>query len=127
MDFRAVPTLAYPDRILGGCKFNEFRQCRIGVECLWSGQARFQVIKTGFPVAGGKAPGEWSGSYRTKRLVDVGGGGEFAELAVVRVLRQEGWQAVWLDSYRRRIVFAVNIAEDDERRAFVPDGASRKS
>jgi hypothetical protein len=49
----------------------------------------------------------------------VGGGGEFAELAVVRILRQEGWQAVWLDNYRRRIVFGVDVDEGDERRAFV--------
>jgi len=84
-----------------------------------SGLAQLQLVRVGFPVWDGTPPTGWSGSYRTKRLVDVGGGGEFAELAVARVLRNEGWEAVWLDNYRRRIVFRVDVTEADERRAFI--------
>src|SRR5262249_54562136 len=86
---------------------------------LAAGLAELPVITVGFPGWPGVAPSTWSGSYRSKPLVDVGGGGEFAERAVCRILRQEGWQAAWLDTYRRRVVGQIQVVECDETVAFV--------
>jgi len=38
-------------------------------------------------------------SYSSKPLVDLEGETLFGELAIVRLLMQDGWSAVWVDSY----------------------------
>jgi hypothetical protein len=49
----------------------------------------------------------WSGAaipndYNGKAVVDWNGEPVFAELAVVRLLKAHGWNAVWTDSYRNK-------------------------
>jgi hypothetical protein len=41
-------------------------------------------------------------TYTSKPLVSVGGDAMFGELAVVRVLEQDGWDAVWVDTFHGR-------------------------
>jgi hypothetical protein len=41
-------------------------------------------------------------TYTTKPLVDVDGEPLFGELAIVRWLQKDGWDAIWIDSYHDR-------------------------
>jgi hypothetical protein len=50
---------------------------------------------------------EWNGdpipgTYGGKAVLELNGEPLFAELAVLRLLEQDGWDGVWVDSYRRR-------------------------
>jgi hypothetical protein len=49
----------------------------------------------------------WAGSplrdtYGNKAIIDVEGEPLFAELAILRMLERQGWQGVWVDTYRRK-------------------------
>jgi hypothetical protein len=41
-------------------------------------------------------------TYTSKPLVEVGGEALFGELAIVRWLQRDGWDAVWVDSYHEK-------------------------
>jgi hypothetical protein len=41
-------------------------------------------------------------TYTAKPLVSVGGDGMFGELAIVRLLEADGWEAVWVDTLHGR-------------------------
>lgn len=54
----------------------------------------------------------WSGvvdfdTYNHKPLIDSDGEPVFAELAVLRMLKRNGWDGVWADSYRRKFRIAM--------------------
>jgi hypothetical protein len=53
------------------------------------------------------APGTLGRTYTVKPLVDVDGEPLFGELAIVRWLQKDGWDAVWVDAFhsskRRRL------------------------
>jgi hypothetical protein len=50
---------------------------------------------------------KWSGvqpedTYGNKTVLDFEGEPVFAELAILRIFQKDGWNGVWVDSYRRR-------------------------
>lgn len=50
---------------------------------------------------------EWKGepipnTYNGKAVIDWNGEPVFAELAVLRLFQSQGWEGVWVDSYRRK-------------------------
>ena len=50
---------------------------------------------------------EWRGTpipntYNGKAVIDWNGEPVFAELAVLRLFQSQGWEGVWVDSYRRK-------------------------
>jgi len=52
---------------------------------------------------------QWKGvplldTYNTKPVLDADGVPLFAELVIVRLFESEGWDAVWIDSYRGRFL-----------------------
>jgi hypothetical protein len=46
-------------------------------------------------------PGALASTYTSKPLVSVKGDAMFGELAVVRLLEADGWEAVWVDTFHR--------------------------
>jgi hypothetical protein len=49
----------------------------------------------------------WTGdpiedTYGNKPILDVDGEPVFAELAILRLFQREGWDGVWVDSYRQK-------------------------
>src|ERR1035438_5123076 len=50
--------------------------------------------------------------YGGKQVLDFQGEPLFAELVILRLFQQCGWQGVWVDSYRRR--FLVGIGKRTE-------------
>lgn len=48
------------------------------------------------------APGTLSSTYTTKPLVEVNGQAVFGEIAIVRCLEQDGWSALWADTFHGR-------------------------
>ena len=48
----------------------------------------------------------WTGNpfftYGKKAIVDVDGTPQYAETAILELLRQSGWEGVWVDTYRNR-------------------------
>jgi len=51
-------------------------------------------------------------TYGNKALCDLDGAPVFAELVIVHSLRQDGWDAVWADTYRRRYWQAMPIVSE---------------
>ena len=47
-------------------------------------------------------PGVLPATYTSKPLVSVGGDAMFGELAIVRTLERDGWDAVWVDTFHGR-------------------------
>ncbi len=47
-------------------------------------------------------PGTLAATYTRKPLVSVRGDAMFGELAVVRLLTDDGWDAVWVDTFHRQ-------------------------
>lgn len=50
---------------------------------------------------------KWSGiqpddTYNNKAVIDFNGEPVFAELASLRIFQNEGWEGVWVDTYRRK-------------------------
>jgi hypothetical protein len=50
---------------------------------------------------------KWEGEqikddYNKKAVLDFDGEPVFAEIAILRIFQNEGWDGVWIDSYRRR-------------------------
>jgi hypothetical protein len=41
-------------------------------------------------------------AYGGKAVLDSNGEPVFAELAILRLIQEEGWQGVWIDTYRRK-------------------------
>jgi len=41
-------------------------------------------------------------TYGGKAVLSVGGKPAFAEIAILRILRDAGWDGVWVDTYRKR-------------------------
>ena len=41
-------------------------------------------------------------TYGRKQVLDVNGRPVFAEIAILMALMEDGWQGVWIDSYRRK-------------------------
>ena len=58
----------------------------------------------GFPAAavGRLAEGVLSSTYTSKPLVEIDGEPLVGELAISRVLAQDGWTAVWADAFHGR-------------------------
>ena len=52
-------------------------------------------------------PGTLADTYVSKPLVSVDGDAMFGELAIVRWLEKDGWQAVWVDTYHRQQFWRV--------------------
>ncbi len=48
-------------------------------------------------------------TYGGKAVIDFGGEAVFAELAILRSLKNDGWDGVWVDSYRRK--FRIDLPE----------------
>lgn len=46
-------------------------------------------------------------TYGNKAVLDLNGEAVFAELAILRTFQREGWEGVWVDTYRRRFRLAV--------------------
>ncbi len=47
--------------------------------------------------------GEFTGdTYRNKPLLDVDGTPMFAELAILRLFQKDGWEGVWVDTFRKK-------------------------
>jgi hypothetical protein len=47
----------------------------------------------------GEVPGD---TYGGKAVVDAGGEPAFAELAILRLFETDGWEGVWIDTYRNK-------------------------
>jgi hypothetical protein len=43
-----------------------------------------------------------SDKYGNKPVLNVNGEPAFAELAILKILQNDGWQGVWVDTYRKR-------------------------
>ncbi len=54
----------------------------------------------------GPAPAD---TYGGKAILEYAGQPLFAELVILRILQREGWDGVWVDSYRRR--FSVGYGQ----------------
>ena len=52
-------------------------------------------------------PGTLAATYVSKPLVSVDGDAMFGELAIVRWLEKDGWQAFWVDTYHRQQFWRV--------------------
>jgi len=59
-------------------------------------------------------------SYGHKQLIDYKGKPLFAELTVLRMLCRQGWDGVWVDTYRKR--FLVDLPEN-KKQASLPKSA----
>src|SRR5215203_4900849 len=47
--------------------------------------------------------GEFTGdTYGNKPLLDVDGTPMFAELAILRLFQKDGWEGVWVDTFRKK-------------------------
>lgn len=60
---------------------------------------------------------EWKGepikdTYNNKAVVDFDGEPLFAELAILRMFQKEGWNGVWVDSYRNKYHVALPEKEN---------------
>ena len=71
---------------------------------------QLNILDNPIPVTELKFEGVPHGSNSTllrtlsnKKLIKFGGESAFSELAVVRLLREAGWSAVWIDSFHRRV------------------------
>ncbi|MBI2669529.1 MAG: hypothetical protein HYX20_00030 [Candidatus Yanofskybacteria bacterium] len=60
-------------------------------------------------------------TYGGKAVIDFNGEPLFAELAVLKLFRQNGWDGVWVDSYRKKyriglpdIVDSINLPADKQ-------------
>ena len=70
---------------------------------------------------------QWKGapilnSYGNKAVIDYNGEPLFAELSVLRLFKSNGWDGVWVDSYRRKyrvglpdVVDPVNIPDKQDK------------
>lgn len=56
--------------------------------------------------------------YGGKPVLDHDGEPLFAELAILRLLEEEGWEGVWVDTYRNR--YLVDLPEKDGRVGLPP-------
>jgi len=45
--------------------------------------------------------------YNNKPIIDCEGQPLFAELAVLKILKKEGWDGFWIDAYRRKFHIAM--------------------
>src|SRR6266436_4042781 len=58
----------------------------------------------------------WTGppvaSYGGKALLEGAGSPTFAELLILDLLRQHGWDGVWVDSFRRKFWCGLPSASD---------------
>jgi len=52
-------------------------------------------------------PGTLAATYVSKPLVSVDGDAMFGELAIVRWLEKDGWQAFWVDTFHRQQFWRV--------------------
>ena len=73
------------------------------------GEAAVRALVAGFSRATPDRlkPGTLAGTYVSKPLVSVDGDAMFGELAIVRWLEKDGWQAFWVDTYHRQQFWRV--------------------
>ena len=72
------------------------------IETGWLPSGRLAEIAktiTTFPAWRGVKPAD---RYGRKPVLNFGGRMAFAELAILWSLQREGWDGVWIDSYRRK-------------------------
>jgi hypothetical protein len=65
----------------------------------------------------------WTGepigdTYGSKSILDLSGEPVFAELAILRLFQREGWEGVWVDSYRQK--YRVGYWNKDNEVALPP-------
>lgn len=51
-------------------------------------------------------------AYGNKALIEVNGELVFAELAILRLFQADGWDGVWIDTYRRRMRIGIDKAAE---------------
>jgi hypothetical protein len=74
--------------------------------------ARIQSWVVRFPTAAGRLGTRLAKTYRSKPLVNVGDGLVFGEIAIAQALQQDGWKAVWADSFHRKFWSAMPGVSD---------------
>lgn len=69
---------------------------------------------------------KWNGpppddTYGSKAVLDLAGEPVFAEIAILRLLQSDGWQGVWIDTYRHKYRISIDrfIELPQERQDFL--------
>ena len=97
----AIMAVAYP-KALGFITREEFRLSSGNIVLLSKATPTFRRWRSNLP----------PDTYGNKPIVDINGEPLFAELAILRLFQSEGWQGVWIDTYRNRKRVAVNQYAD---------------
>lgn len=72
-----------------------------------AGTARIKSFVVDFPRSGAKVNPALAKTHQSKRLVDVGNGPVFGEIAIAQALQRDGWSAVWADTFHRKFWSAM--------------------
>jgi hypothetical protein len=71
-----------------------------------------------------------SDSYNGKQFLNVDGEPKFAELAIRKAFADDGWDAVWVDSFggfKYRVDYPDGVVEVDEAYRAIPEVITRRA